>query len=322
MHERSTSSEGSGGGGELLWYFAYGSNMSSAKFTGSRGIAPLATARVRVPGWVLALNIPGLPYSEPTFTSITPRTPSGSKLSATLSNATVSANSGSSEIESDAIIPELELGPDFGLEIPDIIGVAYLITASQYIKVLGSEGGGIAYEDIEVDAVPLDETDREQTGPRLKVRTLGAAIERYPPPKPSKRYMDIITLGASEASLPLSYQSYLLSLPVYTPPQTPRGRLGAAIFLSVWGPVMELMEKITKATIREEDGYAPLMVIWLVRFAMWAIWVSHDLVFARVWGRGDGGEGEGEGAEGSRGDGRVTEKSGLLGGEKGVFYIV
>ena len=56
-----------------VWYLAYGSNMSRAKFTGSRGIVPKATARVRVPGWVLAFNIPGLPYSEPAFTSIVPR---------------------------------------------------------------------------------------------------------------------------------------------------------------------------------------------------------------------------------------------------------
>lgn len=74
-------------------------------------------------------------------------------------------------------------------EIPDVLGIAYLITADQYVKVLGSEGGGIAYEDIEVDATPVGEKDREQTGERLKVRTLGAAIERHPPPRPSKRYM-------------------------------------------------------------------------------------------------------------------------------------
>ena len=201
MHERSTSSEGSGGGGELLWYFAYGSNMS----------VPFPEFRIpisRSPSYYLPTRHPQVfrkihwqPRDRPARNGPRtgprmgagfehPRAPIfGTHISATLSNATVSANSGSSEIESDAIIPELELGPDFGLEIPDIIGVAYLITASQYIKVLGSEGGGIAYEDIEVDAVPLDETDREQTGPRLKVRTLGAAIERYPPPKPSKRYM-------------------------------------------------------------------------------------------------------------------------------------
>ena len=73
--------------------------------------------------------------------------------------------------------------------VPDVLGVAYLITADQYIKVLGSEGGGIAYEDIEVDAVPISPQDQDRTGKKLKVRTLGAAIERHPSPKPSKRYM-------------------------------------------------------------------------------------------------------------------------------------
>ena len=81
---------------------------------------------------------------------------------------------------------------------------------------------------------------------------------------------------------------------------------------------MGWMEKITKGSLRE-DGYAPMLVIGLVRAVMVLIWVSHDGVFAPVFGRGDGGgEGVGEGV----GEGEV-ERSGLLdGGEKGVGYMV
>jgi hypothetical protein len=50
---------------------------------------------------------------------------------------------------------------------------------------------------------------------------------------------------------------------------------------------MGLMEKITEATIRE-DGYAPAFVISLVRFTMYLIWFSHDILFAPVFGYGDG----------------------------------
>ena len=140
----------------LLWYFAYGSNMSSQKFIDSRGIFPHAIANVKVPGWRLAFNIPGLPYAEPAFTSIVRRQP---------------------ESQSESQL------------YPDVIGVAYLITHDQYIRVLGSEGGGIAYDDTEVTAMPIGPEDAALTGPMVKVRTLGAAMKRHPCPRPSKRYM-------------------------------------------------------------------------------------------------------------------------------------
>lgn len=74
-------------------------------------------------------------------------------------------------------------------DFPDVLGLAYLITEEQYRRVIGSEGGGIAYRDVLVDAVPVDESDREKTGTGIGVRTLVAAIERHPEPLPSKRYM-------------------------------------------------------------------------------------------------------------------------------------
>lgn len=138
---------------QQLWYFAYGSNMSTAKFIGSRGIHPLDIARVWLPGWILTLEIPGLPYSEPAFTSVRP------------------------------VTDTLEVGA------PSVIGVAYLITLEQHKRVIASEGGGAAYADIWVDALPVADKDATKTGQRLKVRTLGSAITRSPPARPSSRYM-------------------------------------------------------------------------------------------------------------------------------------
>jgi len=80
-----------------LWYFAYGSNMSAEKFTGGRGIIPLDSAVVGVSGWNLIMEIPGIPYSEPSFSSITKSGP-------------IVAEEGHS---------------------PDVVGVAYLITQQQ-----------------------------------------------------------------------------------------------------------------------------------------------------------------------------------------------
>ncbi|KAF4636130.1 hypothetical protein G7Y89_g1952 [Cudoniella acicularis] len=247
---------------DTLWYLAYGSNMSLAKFTGSRGITPLSSARVRIPGWILARNIPGLPYSEPTFMSITER------------------SSTTEEI--------------FPISSPDVFGVAYLITSNQYRQVIASEGGGIGYDDIAINVVPVAEEDEKKIGPRLRVRTLRAAVVRNPWPSPSKRYMNIVMTGAREAGLPLSYQLYLEDIATYEPPTSSWCKFGAAIFLAIWGPVMALMEKLTNATILD-NGCAPMFVIWLVRAVMHFMWLTHDVLFAPLCGRGDGRKCENKG---------------------------
>jgi hypothetical protein len=90
-----------------------------------------------------------------------------------------------------------------------------------------------------------------------------------------------------EVQMPEAYRRYLESVSTYQPPESQRGKAGAALFLAFWGPVMGIMEKITHATTRK-DGYAPFVVIWLVRFTMYLIWFTHDYVFAPLFGRGDG----------------------------------
>lgn len=141
---------------ETVWYLAYGSNMSTAKFTGRRGIVPMKSARVFLPNWVLTAEIPGVPYSEPSYYSIRPRKESGAEKALS----------------------------------PDVIGVAYLITAEQYHRVIASEGGQIAYQDIRVCGKPLDAADAENTGAEVVVQTLGSTtMVRHPTPTPSQRYM-------------------------------------------------------------------------------------------------------------------------------------
>jgi hypothetical protein len=140
-----------------IWYFAYGSNMSSKKFTGSRGIHPIKTARAKLPGWTLTTEIPGTPYSEPAFTSIRPIT-----------------------------------GTEDPKTTEEVLGVAYLITAEQYVRVVASEGGGIAYADIAVPALPMTNKDQEIVGEKFVVRTLATVLRRVPEARPSARYMVIL----------------------------------------------------------------------------------------------------------------------------------
>ncbi|KAF2276641.1 gliotoxin biosynthesis protein GliK [Westerdykella ornata] len=237
-----------------LWYVAYGSNMSAAKFTGGRGIAPIDVARVRLPRWVLSMEIPGLPYSEPAFSSISRR-------------GTLRAEAA---------------------DVPDVIGLAYLITEAQYRHVIASEGGGTAYADIAVIGEGIRPEDQEKLQNGCMLRTLtSAGMTRSPVPTPSLRYMSLLVDGAAEARLPPEYQEYLQRLPVYRPPSTCWTKLGAWVFLAIWGPVMQLLERVTMGSIGD-DGYASAFAIWLVRVTMRLIWITHDWLFAPIFGRGDG----------------------------------
>ena len=98
---------------------------------------------------------------------------------------------------------------------------------------------------------------------------------------------NIINAGADEARLPQGYVEYLRGIPTYLPPADGRTRVGADIFLSIWGPIMALMEKVTKSNL-QPDGNAPAWVVRLVRLVVWMVWLSHDYIFAPIFGRGDG----------------------------------
>ena len=51
-------------------YFAYGSNVSTKTFNGTRGITPSAAYPAVLPGYELVFNVPGLPFVEPAFASV------------------------------------------------------------------------------------------------------------------------------------------------------------------------------------------------------------------------------------------------------------
>ena len=124
----------------------------------NRGILALAKKSVVVPSHVLSFDIFGVPYSEPAMASITRRT----------SNA-----------------------------MPQVHGVAYLISKADYERLLVCEGAGTAYEEIQLDAMPVhaqagaDGTDQDGNAKSIRVKTL---VARYPfrtnaPPRPSTRYL-------------------------------------------------------------------------------------------------------------------------------------
>lgn len=166
-----------------IWYLAYGSNLSSSKFVNDRGIRPLDSRVVRVPGFMLVMNTAGVPYKEPSFASIRP----------------FDLNIGK-EDENE----REDSGPDTEQQgVPTtLLGTAYLVSPEQYKRILASEGGGIAYHEAEVriESVTSSECEVQQTQfhqvmaarqviGKWVARTLVAVIQRHPAPRPSHRYM-------------------------------------------------------------------------------------------------------------------------------------
>ncbi|EHK21971.1 uncharacterized protein TRIVIDRAFT_170504 [Trichoderma virens Gv29-8] len=243
-----------------VWYFAYGSNLSSEIFRAHRGIQPLEAIPVRLPGWSLTFDIYGVPYQEPAFLSIS------------VAVASTGKNSN-------------------GVALPDVHGTAYLVDRKAYYSIIASEGGGTAYEEIAVRAERISSgAEKESHIPQsLVVMTLTRGYAETIPRCPSQRYKDIVVQGAEEAHLPASYRSFLDTIPTYRPPKSAWRLVGAKIFLAIWVPVMMVAEWITNMTANSDGkGNCPRWVHGLVRFLLVAMWLHHDLVHARIFGRGDG----------------------------------
>ncbi|RHZ55538.1 gamma-glutamylcyclotransferase family protein [Aspergillus thermomutatus] len=258
-----------------IWYFAYGSNMASETFRQHRGITPLAAVPVRIPGWALTFDIYGIPYREPAFSSISP---------------IPFSDSGTGD-ENEKRDPAL----------PPVHGVAYLLDRRSWYSVVRSEGGGTAYDEVEVLAEALrahacDENgdlqllgDEPNQPGRFHVTTLVRGYGPTVPRCPSLRYKNIILDGAREADLPRKYRSYLATLPFYDPPRNGWRRLGAVLFLALWAPIMAAAEKLTGATANwDGKGNCPSWVKKVVRLILLLMWLHHDWLHAPLFGRGDG----------------------------------
>jgi hypothetical protein len=133
------------------WYFGYGSNMKRSVMS-SRKIEPLEICPVKVPDYVLTFDVFGLPYSEPAMASISRYTRDDQ-------------NS--------------QLG------VPCVHGIAYRLTVADMHRLIATEGGGVAYNMIEVEAIHMKGNDSESG---LKLHTLVARYSRRPNAAPSLRY--------------------------------------------------------------------------------------------------------------------------------------
>ncbi|CAD6564763.1 MAG: hypothetical protein ASARMPREDX12_004426 [Alectoria sarmentosa] len=251
---------------EKVWYFAYGSNMLTSVMR-NRGITTLAKEMVVVPSHVLSFDVFGVPYSEPAMASITRK--------------------------------EEFLRSDQGKadhHLPPVHGVAYLISHADYLRLLVSEGAGTAYEEVDLEAVPIQNTE-EGEGDKgeepIKVLKVHALIAKYPfrqnfSPRPATRYLNLLIQGAAEHGLPASYQTYLHSLPAFTKNTSKRAAIGGSIFHFLWMPPIQRVMRWIKGANILENGRSQKWtgtVVWIMFTAMW---LHHDWIHARIWGRGDG----------------------------------
>lgn len=104
----------------------------------------------------------------------------------------------------------------------------------------------------------------------------------------------MIVDGAKTVAMTEGYVRFLESVPRYTQDTSLRGKVGAALFLSTWAPVMRFIEVVVKATVDvERGGVVPGWVKTFVRFLVGWMWICHE-VHALFWGRGDGLDEDGD----------------------------
>jgi hypothetical protein len=159
-----------------VYYFAYGSNMRSSVME-KRGIRPQKVLPAFVPGYYLTFDIFGVPYTEPSMASI-------SKAVRSCSQSRDGNGGGNKEI------------------VPYVHGLAYLISFEEYRRLIASEGGGIGYDEVMIDAISLGDGVDSTVGPvSIRVHTLVAKFPRRPNPSPSRRYLVSLTVPGMKTSL-------------------------------------------------------------------------------------------------------------------------
>ena len=211
---------------------------------------PVKSVPVRIPGYKLVFDLPGLPYLEPAFSSIAEAT-SSSQLPLPISSS------------------------------PDVLSMAYLLHRSEYAALIESEGGTVSYRQIQVTAVPHSK-DAEATQGEIKGWTLQTRRPRlHPHPMPSLRYINLIRTGAKQNDFPDYYQAYLDGVQPYIIHKSQvKLLLGRVLFVIIWAPAIGFALSIRLLKLGKLGDR-------IAAFVFTAMWTSHDVVFSRIFGRGD-----------------------------------
>ncbi|KAL7942003.1 non-ribosomal peptide synthetase [Trichoderma barbatum] len=148
---------------EQIWYLGYGSNMKASSMK-DRKITPMATRIVNVPTHYVTFDVFGIPYSEPCYASI-------------------------EEFPSNGTGNLQLLHGDTQAPVPSLCGLAHLLTAVEFHQLLVTEGSGVVYDIVKLQAYELDE-NHKSCGEGFVVYTLKAKWPLRPNGTPSARYVD------------------------------------------------------------------------------------------------------------------------------------
>ncbi|KAM3453123.1 hypothetical protein MY3296_004050 [Beauveria thailandica] len=236
-----------GGEGEPGWYFGYGANMATSVFIERRKISPLRAEVAWIPTHALCFNVQGIPYADPGNGGLRP-------LEAGCRNTRKAVH-----------------------------GVAYLLTKQDLKKVVLCEGGGIAYNVIQLDATLRRDESTIQVNTLMGRHNVTVADERLP----SKRYMGVLLRGANEQSLPGWYQQRLAMQPTYEPGTSWWFRLGAKLFLWPWMRAGMITERLVYK-YQGPEGHVPAWFLFIFDCLLWLMWAQHDFIYGPIFGRGDG----------------------------------
>ena len=301
-------------GESTVLYLAYGSNLCAQTFRGKRGIRPVSRVNVTAPSLTLTFDLPGLPYLEPCFANTAPRLPGKPPF-----DPPTEFLPGGAPVPAPALPPAL-------------IGVVYEVTASDYAKIIATEGGGSSYTQIVVPclAIPpsatlpgkpvipeppkpflartlyrpripdgLDDDDKLAPGNgddengKTKWKWL-LPIQRPDPyyAQASLRYLTLIRTGAVENDLPQSYQDYLKTLQPYKMTCF-RQKAGRMLMIMSWGMVYIICFRLGKM-FSDDAGRMPTWLAVFLTVVSHAAWTSYDVVFKPLFGDGERTEDTGD----------------------------
>ncbi|EXU99137.1 AIG2-like family protein [Metarhizium robertsii] len=229
------------------WYFGYGANMAASVFIERRKIRPLRTEVAYIPSHALCFNVLGIPYVDPGNGGIRPLCPETTDPTAC------------------------------------VHGVAYLLTPEDLKKVVLSEGGGIAYNVVKLNAKLLQDGSTIQVNTLMGRHNVAAQSERLP----STRYIGVLTRGAHEQNLPQWYQQKLAKQPTYQPKSGWWFQLGVTLFLWPWTRAGVITERLVYK-YQGSDGHVPAWFLFIFDCLLRLMWAQHDYFHGPIFGRGDG----------------------------------
>ena len=198
-------------------YFAYGSNVNTKTMTGVRGIRPSAAYPAVLPDYKLVFTVPGLPYVEPGFASVTRVGPGDDR---------------------DAAGSKYER---------EVHGVAYTVTEDEWAYIMRTETSYLARE------VTLT---RCADGAAVAATTLVYPdVDVGSELLPSERYLGLLREGAVEWNLDEGWRRYQNeTLAPYDPSAGSRA-MGGAVAAASFVPLATLAVPLGVAVAAQNAGF-------------------------------------------------------------------